>query len=227
MFMRKKKLLIIASGVAAVALAVAILVNVLKPPASATTTSGNSSASTITEVKAPEIDSTSPASTPQGTSSSAIVVDVGGDNSQPAEEKTPAKEAAKPVTPSKPAAPTNTSSADKGSGGITIGGNNTVSAVISETTAFLANLMEKGCPYCCSHTCPSFYAKDQWDNPCYDPKLCPQYDIHKDPVYYCQVCGKRVGDGTNSTCVRFVTDTICPNCGEFVKANTCHTCPDK
>ena len=41
----------------------------------------------------------------------------------------------------------------------------------------------------------------------------------------CHHCGKVSADGKNGTCVRWMMgDEICPNCGEEVKANTCHTC---
>ena len=41
----------------------------------------------------------------------------------------------------------------------------------------------------------------------------------------CNHCGKKMGDGRNGTCVRWLSGDInCPNCGEFVPGNTCHTC---
>ena len=41
----------------------------------------------------------------------------------------------------------------------------------------------------------------------------------------CHHCGKISDDGTNGTCVRWMMgDETCPNCFEYVKANTCHTC---
>ena len=63
-----------------------------------------------------------------------------------------------------------------------------------------------------------------WGQGCYTPSKCPKYDIHADPVWYCQTCGKKCGDGRNGTCVQFVLDCICPNCGEHIKAWTCHYC---
>lgn len=43
----------------------------------------------------------------------------------------------------------------------------------------------------------------------------------------CHHCGKVSADGKNGTCVRWMMgDEICPNCGEEVKANTCHTCKE-
>ena len=93
-----------------------------------------------------------------------------------------------------------------------------------ETHAYVLNLEKEGCPYCGKHDCPSFYATDEWGNTCYTPSKCPNYDVRKDPVYYCQTCGKKCGDGSNGTCVQFVNACNCPNCGEHVDSWTCHTC---
>lgn len=93
-----------------------------------------------------------------------------------------------------------------------------------ETHAFVLNLELEGCPFCKSHSCRSFYAVDQWGYTCYDPSKCPSYDIHLDPVYYCQVCGNPCGDGQNGTCVRYVDECVCPHCGVRVPSWTCHTC---
>ena len=93
-----------------------------------------------------------------------------------------------------------------------------------ETHSYICELEQKGCKYCGSHSCPSFYAVDEWGQGCYTPSKCPKYDIHADPVWYCQTCGKKCGDGRNGTCVQFVIDCTCPNCGEHVKAWTCHYC---
>ncbi len=90
--------------------------------------------------------------------------------------------------------------------------------------AMVANRELEGCEMCGSHSCPSFYAVDEWGQGTYDPSLCPEYDVHEDPVHYCQACGKPTGDGTDGTCVFFVVDTQCPNCGEDVKAWECHSC---
>lgn len=93
-----------------------------------------------------------------------------------------------------------------------------------ETHSYICELEQKGCEYCGSHNCPSFYAVDQWGQGCYTPSKCPKYDIHADPVYYCQTCHKPCGDGRNGTCVQFVVACTCPNCGEQVPAWTCHYC---
>lgn len=93
-----------------------------------------------------------------------------------------------------------------------------------ETHAYICELEQKGCEYCGSHSCPSFYSVDEGEQGCYTLSKCPKYDIHADPVWYCQTCHKPCGDGRNGTCVQFVIDCICPNCGEQVKAWTCHYC---
>ncbi len=90
--------------------------------------------------------------------------------------------------------------------------------------AMVANRELEGCEMCGSHSCPSFYAVDEWGQGTYDPSLCPEYDVHDDPVHYCQACGKPTGDGTNGTCVFFVVDTQCPHCGKDVDAWECHSC---
>lgn len=151
-----------------------------------------------------------------------IKVDVEGNNpdqSKPTSsigEK--AKDPALAVNPSTPSQPNN------GNGdGIKIG-NEAPPTNNSETDAFIKNLEIQGCPYCGSHSCESFYTKDQWGNPCYTPSRCPKYDSTKDPVHTCQTCHKPCGDGTNGTCVEFVNDCYCPNCGKWVPARTCHTC---
>ncbi len=92
-----------------------------------------------------------------------------------------------------------------------------------ETHAFTLNLEDEGCLYCGSHSCPSFYAVDEWGNTCYTPSKCPKYDIKKDSVEYCQACGRKNGNGDNNTCQKWIIDFTCPICGELVKANECHT----
>lgn len=122
---------------------------------------------------------------------------------------------------------------DDGDGGVTFGGDAPEPYSCGtpghhcdgpETHAFIQNLEIEGCPYCGSHSCPSFYATDEWGNACYTPSKCPKYDVHKDPVFYCQECGKPCGDGKNGTCVQFVEACYCPNCGKWVEAWICHSC---
>ena len=92
-----------------------------------------------------------------------------------------------------------------------------------ETHDFIVSLESKGCPHCGSHSCKSFYTYDEWGNACYDPTKCESYNAKSDPCEYCQECGKKVGTGSGSTCVRFTVDTKCPECGKSVKGKTCHS----
>lgn len=92
-----------------------------------------------------------------------------------------------------------------------------------ETHDFIVSLENKGCPYCGSHSCKSFYTYDEWGNACYDPTKCESYNAKSDPCEYCQECGKKVGTGSGDTCVRFTVDTKCPECGKSVKGKTCHS----
>lgn len=118
-------------------------------------------------------------------------------------------------------------------GGVQIGDGNNIKKYICgspnhkcegpETHSFILNLEIEGCSYCGSHSCPSFYATDEWGNACYTPSKCPEYDIKKDAAEYCQVCGRKNGNGDNDTCQKWIIDFTCPTCGEIVKANKCHT----
>ena len=140
----------------------------------------------------------------------------------------------KPVTPEQPVETKPLPNENEG-GGIVIGDGGTQPKPYScgveghhcsgpETHSFILNLELEGCSFCGSHSCPSFYGTDEWGNGGLFPKLCPKYDIHKDPVYYCQTCGKKCWDGTNGTCVQFVNSDNCPMCGEWVEGWTCHSC---
>lgn len=93
-----------------------------------------------------------------------------------------------------------------------------------ETHAFTLNLELAGCPYCGSHSCRSFYAKDRWGNTSYDPTFCPQYSELRDPAEYCADCGRECGNGWNGTCTKFIRSGECPLCGEHVEAGICHSC---
>ncbi len=93
-----------------------------------------------------------------------------------------------------------------------------------ETHAFTLNLELAGCPYCGSHSCRSFYAKDRWGHTSYDPTFCPQYSEINDPAEYCADCGRECGNGRDGTCAKFVRSGDCPLCGEYVEAGKCHSC---
>lgn len=88
---------------------------------------------------------------------------------------------------------------------------------------FIVSMEAKGCEHCGSHSCPSFYVTDEWGQAGIDVTKCPEYNKKKDPLYYCQDCGKKVGNGSNGTCVMFTVDVECPDCGASVSANTCHS----
>ena len=146
-----------------------------------------------------------------------------------AEKKNGGKDNSGTASPVKPATPEKNTD----SGGLVIGGGQgeKYNCGVSghhcdgpETHAYVQNLELEGCPYCGSHSCQSFYATDEWGHTCYTPSKCPKYDIHKDPVHYCQTCGKKCGDGSGGTCVQFVESCNCPNCGKHVESWTCHTC---
>lgn len=92
-----------------------------------------------------------------------------------------------------------------------------------ETHAYIQNLELMGCSYCGSHSCPSFYAVDEWGHTCYTPSECPQYDEQKDAGKYCPVCGRKNGNGNNGTCQKWMNKTRCLTCGETVDAQTCHS----
>ena len=91
------------------------------------------------------------------------------------------------------------------------------------THNFIVSLEQKGCEHCGSHSCPSFYTTDEWGQACVDVTKCPEYNKKNDPLYYCQDCGKKVGNGSNGTCIMFTIDTVCDACGESVSARTCHS----
>lgn len=146
------------------------------------------------------------------------------------EPLTKAESEVKPISPVESDPPKDSESP----GDVTIGGGDTpkpYSCGVSghhcdgpETHAYILNLELRGCEHCGSHSCPSFYATDEWGYTCYTPSKCPKYDIKKDPVYYCEDCGKKCGDGSGGSCVQFVNAAYCPHCGRWVESWTCHTC---
>lgn len=56
------------------------------------------------------------------------------------------------------------------------------------------------------------------------PIFSPQQVYDSYISTWCSHCGKRSGDGTNDTCIRYLRDTNCSQCGEFCKMLECHTC---
>ena len=153
-------------------------------------------------------------------------------DSTPTEPTEPAE--IQPAEPEQPAEPPIEEDDDNDEGSISIVGGTAPYDCCTEghhcdgpeTHAYILNLELKGCKYCGSHSCPSFYAVDEWGNTCYTPCECPAYDVHDDPVHYCQKCGKACSDGTNGTCVQYVNACDCPSCGEHVDSWTCHTCKE-
>ncbi|HHW45410.1 MAG TPA: hypothetical protein GXX17_00690 [Clostridiales bacterium] len=86
---------------------------------------------------------------------------------------------------------------------------------------YLVEIEEEGCPYCGSHSCPSFYTVDKWGYPIIDPTVCPQYDVKKDPTKYCQDCGRPIGS-KKGQCLQFLISAYCDICGKWVEGRTCH-----
>ncbi|MDD4474926.1 MAG: hypothetical protein PHV95_03915 [Eubacteriales bacterium] len=207
---------------------------ILIPDKSKIPTTDDTSGSSDVSISSPDINVNAPTASDQTTTStddpenkdnSDLTVNVGGGNSNNSNNsKTPAKDSDKPVSTQEPTQ----------SDGIVIGGDTNSETKYdcktpnhhcqnAENHAYITNLELQGCPICGSHSCPSFYAVNEWGYTRYDMSKCPKYDIKKDPLYYCQDCGRKVGNGDNNTCQQFVVDTVCPICGKLVKANTCHT----
>lgn len=233
---KKNKIIISAvSGVVAVAVIVTtILLTGEKIPLPVIPDPDTSKPSSDVVVNLPS-DDPSGTETPTGTEKEdddGLVIDVGGDPDPTTGNDNPAKQPDKPVETKKPDPPADP---DNNGGGIQIGGDDHDHTPYNcgtanhhcegpETHAFITNLEIEGCKTCGSHSCASFYALDQWGKTSYDPSKCPQYDIKNDPLHYCQDCGKKTGDGTNGTCVRFINACKCPECGADVPSRTCHTC---
>ena len=233
----KKKLFIIGGSALAVILAVILLITLLPKNNDTPTPSETEPTSETSDIV---IDDPNKDTEPSDTSEDGkVTVEVDDPGLTPVDEKQSgetgsvgrtdkkADTTAKPVSEAKPEAN------KPDGGGIVIGGNTPEPYNCGtpghhcdgpETHAYVLNLELDGCPYCGSNKCASFYATDEWGQTCYTPSKCPKYDIHKDPVYYCQKCGKPCGDGTNGTCAEFNVDIDCPNCGEHVNAWTCHSC---
>lgn len=238
-FTKKNKIIM---GVTAGVIAIAVIVTAVlltggnaTPPVTDNPDAGNPSSDVVVNL---------PTDDPSGTESpdptgkekdDPLVVDVSGNPENPtgnndSNSGNSAKTPEKPVDTKKPEPP-----ADNNNGGIEIGGDDHDHTPYScgspnhhcknaEAHAYIQNLELEGCPFCGSHSCPSFYGTDEWGNSGLFPKLCPKYDIKKDPLYYCQDCGKKIGDGKNDTCTQFINACNCPICGEYVPARTCHTC---
>ncbi len=84
-----------------------------------------------------------------------------------------------------------------------------------------------GCYYCGKRVCVSFYARNNQGLTEQDKYLCPEYDVYRDPWFYCQICNMpkwtTIQDVTKC-CFGYVHDTNCHYCGLWVGAEDCHTC---
>ena len=233
-----KKLWLIASIAVAVIIAIVLCI-VLLPGKEAEKPESESTVTTEqTEVNIDDPETEPDDTDSETTADNMLMIEDTDGGLTPAEEKTNANtsagkrekapsDTAKPVSEVKPE-----THKDEG-GGLIIGGNTPEPydcgvkghhCANAETHAYVLNLEIEGCPYCGSHTCASFYATDEWGQTCYTPSKCPKYDIHSDPVYYCQTCHKPCGNGKNGTCVQYVNACNCPECGEYVESWTCHSC---
>ena len=159
-----------------------------------------------------------------------LVVDVGNtkETDKNPDNSSKASTPDKPVTEEQPKDTGN----DNNSGGIQIGGGDSTdkyncgspnhNCKNAESHAYIQNLELEGCPYCGSHSCQSFYDVNEWGFTRYNQTLCPKYSEKSDPAKYCQQCGRELWSQSNPTgCFRYLQDTDC-ECGEHVKANTCH-----
>lgn len=85
------------------------------------------------------------------------------------------------------------------------------------TASEYQQLLNAGMPESLAKKSTSTYAMNCWEA-----------DVNrangKVPTFNCPDCGKLSGGGTHGTCVQFTTDGPCPVCGEFVKADACHSC---
>ena len=233
----KKKLFIIGGSALAVILAVILLITLLPKNNDTPTPSETEPTSETSDIV---IDDPNKDTEPSDISEDGkVTVEVDDPGLTPVDEKQSGESGSvgrtdkKADTTTKPVSEAKPEANKPDGGGIVIGGNTPEPYNCGtpghhcdgpETHAYVLNLELDGCPYCGSNKCASFYATDEWGQTCYTPSKCPKYDIHKDPVYYCQKCGKPCGDGTNGTCAEFNVDIDCPNCGEHVNAWTCHSC---
>jgi len=84
-----------------------------------------------------------------------------------------------------------------------------------------------GCYFCGRSDCVSFYARNEQGLTQQDKYLCAEYDVYRDPWFYCQICNmptwQTIQDVTKC-CFGYVHDTNCHYCGLWVGAEDCHTC---
>ncbi|MDD4414859.1 MAG: hypothetical protein PHR14_10025 [Oscillospiraceae bacterium] len=237
-FFKSKKFLAILSGVVALALVITVVCVATSRKETVPTDTPDTSATESENdviIDNPVSDTTNSAET--------TVSEISDDgNALKPDENTPDTEGSKNtgekaqsnVTAAEEADPPADSKAEENTGGIQIGGieNNEEYSCgaadhhckTAENHAYLLNLELEGCPYCGSHSCLSFYAVNEWGFPRCDPTKCPEYNSQKNPIEYCQTCGKKIGSGQNGTCTQYINACDCPFCGEHVESRTCHTC---
>ena len=235
-----KNKLFIGSAAAVLVLIIAVTAVLLLPdktaePVKEPETSAADSTVTPPEIKVPDTASeTEPSVTEKPEElPSDVSVDVGDISQNTGDESGgKAEEPVKPVVPVEPEKPADTDNGGNG-GGIVIGGNPPVEENYScgaenhhcqdsDTHAWILNLELEGCGMCGSHSCPSFYATNEWGGASIDYTKCPKYSVTNDPAKYCQVCGREMWSQSNPTgCFSYLQDTQC-ECGELVEGNTCH-----
>lgn len=84
-----------------------------------------------------------------------------------------------------------------------------------------------GCYFCGKSECVSFYARNERGLTEQDKYLCPEYDVYRDPWFYCQKCNmptwQTIQDVTKC-CHSYIRSVNCYECGVWVEAFACHTC---
>ncbi|MEG2080550.1 MAG: hypothetical protein RRZ68_03190, partial [Oscillospiraceae bacterium] len=192
----------------------------------------SSQTATVPEIEKPSQEPEASSETATQEVPSDLVVDIGNDNSkQNNAEKDKENVAEQPekeiieTPPEQEKQPENGGGIHVGDGGVKEKyscGSPNHHCESAQAHAWLQNQENEGCEYCGSHSCPSFYVLNEWGFTDGDSKQCPKYSDKKDPIKYCQRCGKKNGNGDNDTCQKWIKDFACPKCGEIVKANTCH-----
>lgn len=220
-------------AIIAVSIFIAVMIGNLTDKEQDTTTEKTTESTTLEEVVIPNESEESEDETTDTTKAEVVVLEEPAKQTVNTEKTNNSKSST--VTPAKPVKPAEPSGIVQGTNntGVIDNGNDSVKEYScgskghhcdsKETHEFIVSLEKKGCPYCGSNSCKSFYTYDEWGNACYDPTKCESYNAKNDPCEYCQKCGKKVGDGSDGTCVRFTVDTKCPDCGKSVKGKTCHS----
>ena len=84
-----------------------------------------------------------------------------------------------------------------------------------------------GCYFCGKSECVSFTGRNELGLTQHDKYLCPEYDVYRDPWFYCQECNmptwQTIQDVTKC-CHGYIRSVNCYECGVWVEAGACHTC---